>query len=218
MGGKHYVAPPHRIALVGISDRPAVVDSARPGRVGIIGAEINAIGAYRFFHLRLKEIKNDLYSLTDLLGKMVRQIEQRIADVENTHDKVRLLQQFLLSLFVQREADTVFEYCVQQIVSTHGRISVAQLEQQTGYTSRWLHMKFEERLGVSAKSLSSVVRFQYHYQALLSNVDRFFERREFYHYYHDESHFIKDFKRYTGMSPMKLLLAKNEFGNTFNQH
>jgi AraC-like DNA-binding protein len=217
MGGKHYVAPTHRIALVGMSDRPTVVDSAKPGHVGIIGAEINAIGAYRFFHLRLKDIKNDLHPLTDLLGNTVRRIEQRIADVECIHEKVRVLQQFLLSLFVQRDADTIFEYCIQQIVATKGRVSIPQLEQRTGYTGRWLHMKFEERLGIGAKNLSSIVRFQHHYQALLSNSEGFFERREFYHHYHDESHFIKDFKRFTGMSPMKLLLAKNEFGNTFNQ-
>ena len=212
---KNYLAKVNRIALVGISDKASVVDAETDSPTGIIGVEFNAIGAYRFFHLRLKEIKNELYYLADILGKTARDIEERIADQQNMDDKIHVLQQFLLSLFIQKDEDVLFEHCLYRIAISKGNLSIRLLEQQTGYTSRWLNMKFEERLGMSPKNFSSIIRFQQYYQALLYNHTDFFTQKQFYLHYHDESHFIKEFKRFTGFSPLKLMRSENKFGRTF---
>jgi methylphosphotriester-DNA--protein-cysteine methyltransferase len=78
-------------------------------------------------------------------------------------------------------------------------------------------MKFENRLGMSPKNLSSIIRFQKNYQAMISHPAAFFSQKDFFDHYHDESHFIKNFKRYTGFPPSKIIQLKNEFGRTFYQ-
>lgn len=217
MGNKLHFAKPNEIALVGMSDRSSIVDAAMKGPTGTIGVEINPVGAYRFFHIRLKDIKNGSHHLADILGKTARGIEERIAEQGGVAGKIQVLQQFLLSLFIQKEEDTLFEYCLQQIDISKRNLSIRELEEKTGYSSRWLNMKFEERLGISPKSFSSIVRFQFYYQALLSNASNFFRQKQFYDHYHDESHFIRDFKRFTGVAPTLLLRSANKFGETFYQ-
>jgi AraC-like DNA-binding protein len=212
---KQYLAKTNRIALVGISDCSSIVDAETDGPTGTLGVEFNAIGAYRFFHIRLKEIKNQLYYLEDIIGKAVKDIEQQIEAEQNIGDKIGALQRFLLSLFLKKDEDVLFERCLHQIAIAKGNLSIRQLERQTGYSGRWLNMKFEERLGMSPKNFSSIVRFQQYYQALLSNHTDFFIQKQFYLHYHDESHFIKEFKRFTGFSPLKLMKAENNFGRTF---
>ncbi|HYG14269.1 MAG TPA: hypothetical protein VEC12_00845, partial [Bacteroidia bacterium] len=80
---------------------------------------------------------------------------------------------------------------------------------------RWLHMKFMERAGISPKNLASIVRFQQFYTALAQNREKDFLQKEFYDFYYDQSHFIKDFKRFTGLPPAKLAMSENEFGKIF---
>jgi len=90
-----------------------------------------------------------------------------------------------------------------------------QLERGTGYSSRWLNLKFEERLGISPKNYSSIIRFQRYYRELVLNPGNFFKQKLFYGDYYDESHFIKDFRRFTDAPPARLIRMKNEFGKTF---
>lgn len=215
MDNKYYITPENRIALVGISDRPSIVDAEMKGPTGTIGVEISAMAAYRFFHLKLKDIKNQLHPLSDIVGKDAATIEQRIAESESIDDKLDLLQQFLLSLLHYGKEDSLFEYCVRQIQTATGSNLIRQLERETGYTSRWLNLKFEERLGISPKNYSSIMRFQRYYKELLLNPDAFFKQKSFYDYYYDESHFIKDFKRFTDIPPTRMMRSKNEFGKTF---
>ena len=212
---KVYTAYENKMSLVGMTDIPSAIDTQAVGPVGAIGVEFSPAGAYRVLHLKLNEIKNQVFHLTDILGKVASAIEQKMGELNNPADKVRLLQQFFLTLFTQREEDPLFDYCVRKIKLTKGKISVAQLQHETGYSSRWLNIKFEEKLGLSPKTFNSVIRFQHFYQSIISNPADFWRQKDFYIQYYDESHFYKDFKRFTGMSPAKLIQSKNEFGKLF---
>lgn len=217
MDGRRHVAPQHAMALVGISDCPSRVDTRWGGPSGSIGVDISPLGAYRFFHLRLKDVRNGLHHVTDLAGATARAAERKIAGLETNRDRVRALQRFLLGLFSEQEEDPLFEYCVHRIEATQGLISVRELERTTGYSSRWLNRRFEEKLGISPKNLGSIVRFHASYRALLSDPAEFFRRKELYRRYYDQSHFIREFKRYTGMTPSVWARSSNEFAGLFVQ-
>jgi AraC-like DNA-binding protein len=215
MNERTHIAKEQEIALVGITDVPSVIDTLHDGPIGIIGIDFKPLGAYRFFHWNLKEIRNDLHPIPDLLGKIGRELVTNISEREFVAHKIRLLQDFLLKLFQSTPADAIFEYCVRKIEQSKGGITIRELEQQTGYSGRWLNRKFEERLGLSPKNFSSIVRFQYYYQALLTNTSGILRHKEFYDHYYDESHFIREFKRFTGLPPVKLENATNNFGKLF---
>ena len=215
MNGRDYRTGTHSLGLVGVCNHPSIVDAETDGPTGTIGVEISPAAAYRFFRLSLKELRDQRTSLADILGKAGRELERRLSDLEGVEEKVASLQQFLVALFTQREADPVFEHCIRKIEGESGGVQIRELEQATGYSSRWLNRKFEEQLGISPKNFSSIVRFQHYYQALLANKADFFKQKTFYLHYHDESHFIKEFKRFTGLSPAQLMRSRNEFGSMF---
>jgi AraC-type DNA-binding domain-containing proteins len=215
MNNKLHLANTNQIALVGMSGHPSIVDAANDGPVGTVGVEFTAAGAYRFFHFNLSDISNQLQYLTNLLPGQARRLEEKLQEVQLVEGKVNILQRFLFSLYQRTEKDSLFEYCVEQMIRTAGGIRVNELERQTGYSSRWLNMKFGSRLGMSPKNLSSIIRFQRHYQAMMANPVHFFNHKHFFDHYHDESHFIKNFKRYTGFAPSRIIQLKNEFGKAF---
>lgn len=205
----------HDITLVGLADTPVMVDSEADDPSGTIGIEFSPDGAYRFFRLNFNDIKNQMYPLTDIFGKIAGELMHRVADAGSDEGKVDLLQQFLIRQYGNYHEDPIFDFCVRKIKMSKGLITVKELEKQTGYSSRWLNIKFIERVGVSPKSLSEIFRFQAVYRALTKDSPGAFDLKLFYDYYYDQSHFIRDFKRFTGMPPLKLAKAVNDFGKLY---
>ena len=212
---KRFISKEQNISLTGLVDVPVILDVDEDVATGTIVVEFNPQGAYRFFRISLNEIKNQIHPLTDVLGTVAKQLEEHISNVESTEGKVALLQQFLLNQFKQQAEDSIFEYCVAKITSLKGKITVKELEKKTGYSSRWLNMKFKDKLGISPKNLSTIIRFNQYYNAVANNNEMDFMQNAFYDHYYDQSHFLKEFKRFTGLSHSGFELTTNNFGKLF---
>ncbi|HEY4108041.1 AraC family transcriptional regulator [Puia sp.] len=208
-------AKEHSIMLTGLVDAPLTLDVAHDEKAGTIGIEFNPMGAYRFFQAGISTIKNQICGLGDLLDKTGQQLENRIADAPGVQQKITILQQFLIRQLAMHPVDPIFEFCTAAIQSTQGRITIGELEDKTGYSRRWLDMKFNEKLGASPKNLSSIIRFKNFYQAMLDGNDTVVQKNNFYDYYYDQSHFIRSFRRFTGVTPKRLAAADNHFGKKF---
>lgn len=203
------------ITLIGIGDIPAIVDLEHDAPSGNIGIEFSAEGAYRLFQLRHSELKNQIFLLQEIMGKSAREIQEIIANTERIDKKIQIIQTYLIKLLSKSEADPILDYCINQIKNNKGVITVTELERKTGYSSRWLYQKFIEKVGLSPKILSSVVRFMQFYEQWAKNPSYDFFRDDLYNYFFDQAHFSKEFKRFTGLSPLKFAKSENEFGKIF---
>jgi methylphosphotriester-DNA--protein-cysteine methyltransferase len=79
-----------------------------------------------------------------------------------------------------------------------------------GYSQRYLAMKFDRFVGLGPKTLAEVVRFQNRFV----HLTRFGSAEgtlSFDDDYYDQSHFTKEFKRFSGLPPAAYLKASNEF-------
>lgn len=215
MNGKTFASREHDITLTGLVDVPVVLDAEKDIATETIGIEFNPKGVYRFFHLNLNEIRNQIYSLQDLLGTTGKHLTEQIANAASAQQKIALVQQFLIHQLSLSKEDFIFEYCIEKINSSKGTIAIKELERKTGYSSRWLNIKFNEKLGVSPKNLSSVIRFKQFYRAFINGNEKSFLKKYFYEFYYDQSHFIKDFKRFTGLAPTKFEKQINSFGESY---
>jgi len=204
-----------QITLIGIQDMPAIVDVEHDAPHGNIGIEFSPLGAYRIFQLRHSELKNKLFLLEEIFGKSAREIQEMIANTEDVIEKIQLIQGYLSKLLSKSEPDLVIDYCIRQIEKSKGLVTVMELERKTGYSSRWIYEKFKEKVGLSPKNLSSVVRFNQFYQQWAKRPKPDFFKENIYHYFYDQGHFIKEFKRFTGLSPLKFVKSENEFGRIF---
>jgi AraC-like DNA-binding protein len=203
------------LTLIGIGDIPAVVDLEHDAPSGNIGIEFSPIGAYRIFQLRQSELKNRIFALEDIFGKPAKEIQEIIANTEIISTKIEIIQSYLIKLLSRSEADPILDYCIGRIKNSNGLVTVAELERKTGYSSRWLYDKFVDKVGVSAKNLSSIVRFMRFYEQWAQKSDYDYVKNNLYGYFYDQAHFIKEFKRFTGLSPLKFTRSENEFGKIF---
>jgi AraC-like DNA-binding protein len=215
VNGKTFSSNEHDITLTGLIDVPVILDVDKDVDTETIGIEFSPQGAYRFFHFNLSGIQNQIYSLSDVLGNLGKNLVEQMNNTTSAKQKIDVLQQFLLKQLSVQNEDLIFEYCIEKITTSKGRITVKELEKKTGYSSRWLNMKFNDRIGVSPKNLSSIIRFKQYYQPFINGNEKSFLKNDFYELYYDQSHFIKDFKRFTGLPPTKFEKQTNDFGENY---
>ncbi|HVS97962.1 MAG TPA: AraC family transcriptional regulator [Puia sp.] len=210
VGGKAFLQRENELTLTGLIDEPVTLDPCEDAQTGTIIIEFNALGAYRFFHLRFSEVRNEIADLVALTSDKARTLRSQLADAGGTSRKLQLLQEFLLSQLEQRPADPIYDHCIRRIGATGGLIPVAQLEKETGYSARWLHRKFTEHLGTGAKNLAEIVRFKRFYHAYSTGASSDSLKQHIYENYYDQSHFLRAFRRFTGTTPTELQNSLNE--------
>jgi AraC-like DNA-binding protein len=203
------------VIIIGIGDTPTIVDLEYDAPHGNIGIEFSPLGAYRLFQVRQAELKNRIFLVDEILGKPARGLQEEIANSDSVPDKIRVVQRYFIKLLSKSEPDRVLDYCIREIEGSKGLVTVAELARKTGFSSRWLYEKFMEKVGLSPKNLSSVVRFMQFYGQWAKNPTGDFFKEDVYRYFYDQAHFIKDFKRFTGVSPQRFVRSENEFGRIF---
>ena len=210
IGANTFIQGENKLSLAGLIDSPVMLDPQHDAQTGTIIIEFNPLGAYRLFHLSYAAVKNQIVDLADLMGGYAAELELRLAEANTVTLKLQLLQNFLIKRLEDTASDPIYDYCINRIVGSKGMVTVSQLEKETGYSSRWLHTKFSEHLGTGPKNLSEIVRFKQFYQVYSTGAKSQSLKEHIYHYYHDQSHFIRAFKRFTGSTPTDLQNSINE--------
>ncbi len=210
VGDNPFLQRENELSLTGLIDAPVTLDPHEDAQTGTIIIEFYPLGAYRLFRLAYDEVKNRITDLHDLIGKETKELASRLAEAVKVDQKLQLLQEFLLQRLETTSPDPIYEYCIQKISVSNGLVSVAQLEKETGYSARWLHRKFSEHLGTGPKNLAEIVRFKQFYQAYSAGAPSEDLKQQIYLHYHDQSHFLRSFKRFTGTTPTELQSGMNE--------
>jgi AraC-like DNA-binding protein len=199
--------------FVGARDCPALLHSSAH-RIGIVGVEFYPHGAYPFLSMPMSEIVNRLVAAESLFDRWGRQVTERFRNLESAQEKVVCIQDELIELLRKRqERSLLVEFCVKALKSADGRLSMEKLQQQTGYTRRYLELLFRRYVGFPPKVLAGIFRFQKFYRKWARGQSYDDLKGELYADYYDEAHFCNEFKRMTGYSPRRFTRAvTNEFG------
>jgi len=211
--GRTQVSQESGLYFVGNRDNSTLLSSSAR-KTSFIAIEFRPHGAYPFLGIPMEETANGLFDSDVLLGRWGREVREALCNLEEVRQKVDFIQDELLRLLHKgAREDGLVSFCVKTLEHTHGRVTMKDLEQQTGYTRRYLDLLFNRHVGLSPKVLAGIYRFQKFYRKWAQGLTYDALKDELYDYYYDQAHFTKEFKRMTGYSPQKFTLqVSNEFG------
>lgn len=111
---------------------------------------------------------------------------------------VQYLDNHFLSLINPDKKDKRMQRLFSIIDNTSGVETIENISDIIGLSTRQIHRKLNDLIGVGAKDYSKIIRFK---RALRNDngLDGYF----------DQSHFIKDFKEFTGRNPSSFDLKKD---------
>lgn len=98
------------------------------------------------------------------------------------------------------------------VYDSDGKIKIAEISNQTGYTERYINKIFIEELGFSPKVFCKIIQFQRALEFLNYGAPDKMSDAAVYLGYYDQPQFIRDFTKYAGMTPKKYLKLVEEQG------
>ncbi len=158
----------------------------------------------QLFSINAAEISNRF----EQLGNVVPKVSAFIADNFHIQLTIEQIQLTFDSYFINLIENTTFDNdsrlynAIEKILQAFGVVNIEQ-DLDTGISQRQLRRLFEFYIGDTAKTFAKVVRFQNILRAKPSSQSLRQNKLFFDVGYYDQAHFIKEFKRFYGVTPSK---------------
>ena len=168
---------------------------------GIFGAYLYPFAIPRLFSFPaydFTDISPDLESVFGIEGKL---LDEQVISARDNHDRVEVVSRFLRAKLnaTKRELPTTHR-AIHMILRSKGSVSITDLAKVNALSTRQFERRFKELAGLSPKLYSRVVRFQSATQHKPTGVRDLTEIAYACGYY-DQSHFINDFRQFSGYTP-----------------
>ena len=190
--------------VLGLWTKSHVVDW--PEDLQYVGVNFKPGGAYPFLGLRLSELQNQVVSLDALWGRFAAELRERLYAAPTIQARFALLEKILLARLrgIPPGLEPV-QYAVAEIARHHGTLSIRRLSDSMGMSQKHLIVQFKQMAGCTPKELGRLYRFGDILASIdpTQPVDWTLVAHQFY--FHDQSHFIRDFREFSGHTPSDYL-------------
>ena len=190
--------------VLGLWTKSHVVDW--PEDLQYIGVNFKPGGTYPFLGLPLSELQNQIVSLDAIWGTFAAELRERLYAAPTIQARFVLLEQFLLARLQEPSSGLkVVQFAVAEIAHHHGIVSIRELSERLGMSQKHLIVQFRQMVGCTPKELGRLYRFGDILASidLTQPVDWTLVAHQFH--FHDQSHFIRDFREFSGHTPTDYL-------------
>ncbi|HET9956707.1 MAG TPA: helix-turn-helix domain-containing protein [Polyangiaceae bacterium] len=183
--------------------------------VGFTVARIRAGALGRFTRIPLRDLKDSQLEVPEIWGRAGAETVERVADAKTQEERATIIEQFLLDRLLETQVDAIAERALQLIYRCPD-ISIPELAEGCGLGRRQLERRVTNYFGQSPVELRCLARFYRVVRRLVLEPSRDTLQSGLEAGYFDQSHLIRDFKRFTGMTPQAFrnqAAAKTHFYN-----
>ena len=162
------------------------------------------------FGIPATELKDQMPDLITLLGHDGHVLEEKMMLAADNNARVRIVTVFLEKLLKKKQY-LHHPTCsaIQFIIQSRGHLKIDEVANRYFVSRRQFERKFVEFTGFAPKLFSRIVRFQWaSQQSLLCNKS--LTEIAYDCGYYDQSHFIHDFKEFSGHHPRLYFSGKAE--------
>jgi AraC-like DNA-binding protein len=198
--------------ISGKQTRYIVIEAAKES--SMMGVHFNPCGVFPFLGFGVSELTDQVLELDLLWGGTVNFLREQLLDTPTVAGKFALLESFLASRFRghPRTFRSVERAMQLMLRSPHG-MAIRDFAAAIGITPKHLITQFDRFVGLKPKLCERIGKFQ----SVLGAVENH-QRVDWAHVaaacgYYDQSHFIKEFKNFSGINPSVYLVDRSEYAN-----
>jgi methylphosphotriester-DNA--protein-cysteine methyltransferase len=215
--------PVQSISVSGITSKKYGFYTPAP-EIRLFMVDLTPIGLYTLFRERADLLSDLSADATPLIpSRQRRLICEALGEIDDVTRKAQIVEEFLRSLVPDRSprwADEILAAARLLASSAYGG-GVDPVIDAVGMSSRTFRRAFREITGVGAKTFQRIGRFERVFDSFMVSDPRQWEDAVFDEGFYDQSHFIHDFRSFTGYAPGELpkenfymyhILTKRGFG------
>jgi AraC-like DNA-binding protein len=174
------------------------------GKHTMLGIRFFTHSAAYFLNEEVWEFNDQVSDLKDLLGPSVRTLHSRLMDIPDLHKRIELIENFLVERLSVKERKThkiaILGQIVKEMQNNHFPQNIGAIASRHYITPRYIQKLFMQYIGITPKLYNKINRFQLSLKHIVKNEESLTSIAYDCGYF-DQSHFIRDFKSFTGITP-----------------
>ncbi|MFD2658395.1 helix-turn-helix domain-containing protein [Gracilibacillus thailandensis] len=154
--------------------------------------------------ITFQKIKMEEYVENVIDLDMIMKVEEKVLELlleDSTFEKrvIYVEETIVKSILAEHTSSPLTNHLINEIIKSKGGKPIHQLALETHYSDRYIRQKISERLGISPKNFSRIVRFQ---NALIMLQQGFrIEDIIYENNYYDQAHLIHEFENFAYITP-----------------
>jgi AraC-like DNA-binding protein len=178
-------------------------------KFGIFGAYLYPFALPLLFKMPSFELSNQMPDISDLLGNEGQILEEKMMLAKDNCSRVDILSNYLECKLMKNDFLHPVTKAIYHIIHSRDLVSVPSLADKFCLSERQFERKFKELAGFSPKLYSRIIRFG-KTVSYYGNTSKSLTEIAFDCGYYDQSHFIHEFKEFSGYHPKEYFFGKPE--------
>ena len=179
----------------------------------VLGVKLKPTAFTQLYKIPADQFTDKVVDLSQIPGLKDTPFQRDLHHLKNPHEKISVLNQYFRTRsdgYNHGPAD----HAVEMIFSMRGMISIKELCSALHISERQLERIFKRYIGLSPKFYCRIIRFNYIFQCILNKDNKWVDVVHSAGFY-DQSHFIRNFKSFTGEEPSSYIFEKDNLANFF---
>lgn len=145
--------------------------------------------------------KNQVFAVGDFFSALEKELKPMLMSVASLNQRAEIASRYLMRRLDEHRMNSTLMNAVHQIICARGAMKIADLAARNAVSRKRLERVFDEYMGLSPKSFSSLTRYQLLWQELCFGQHHdMLDLVEKYGYF-DQSHLLNDFKHHHTLTP-----------------
>jgi AraC-like DNA-binding protein len=200
--------------LVGQMTGPILISPT--GAVQLFGIRFHPGGTLPFLRVPLNEITDQVVELGGVSGKLERDLLRITSELPSMAERITAVERFLARQLTTVKYDSWLMALAARIVAADGLVSVDQLANEAGVSSRQLERRFLCEVGIGPKLLGRIIRFQQVFRAV-EQRNAAWSTIALDCGYYDQAHLIRDFNQFAQQTPTVLFSSPSPLMESFTR-
>jgi AraC-like DNA-binding protein len=172
--------------------------------------------SYPFYPFPVSEVADHVLDSDLIWGDEFALVREQMLETDGIDRRFALMENFLLDKFASRlVVDECVSFAVSEMSRNPDRLNIARMNAKIGYSQKHFISMFKRRVGLTPKAYLKIMRFQKAIRTIESipgsSID--WAAISYDCGFYDQSHFINDFRVFSGFTPEEYLTKKSDYLN-----
>jgi len=196
----------------GFRTKPISIPSGKESELLVV--QFKKGKAFPFLSEPMQNLTNYVVDAELVLKAEVLNLRECILEAETPTQKLHVLEKKLLHYYLNQLHENPFvDYAVSKILTSPDHCAINEIANKSGYSQKHIINLFKKHVGVTPKEFLKIIRFQKAIQQIEERIPVDWLSIAYHCGFYDQSHFIADFKIFSGFTPTEYIQQKSEFLN-----
>lgn len=180
--------------------------------VELYGITFQPTGLWHLFGLDMPSIADQAIATQPLFENSILKFTEKFEAEQTPKSRIKLIEKLLLKKFLAVQPQSnIIESSIEIMNKSYGCCSINTIVKKLRVKERYFQKKFKKMIGITPSAYNRIVRFNFMFAEMKSDVAVDYKSMAALFKYYDFSHFSKDFKKYCGICPSKFHIDKFNF-------